>query len=256
MKNKDRIDVLKKYVSANENIVQVYKSEFEAGTRTFVDILDAETVLYEAKKSLVNREYELYSNYYDLLNSLSMLSPTILESESQSCSADIVPKTTAIPVSQTIAINKIEEETVASTTTNTTSDELNALLGDIPAEEPKIDTLVEENVTTVEPIILPADPIEVSSFLQAPTSAYTLNITTTKGLESANTFVSNNGLDTKKAYTYEFGPGMKSAKVIYGIFNSVKEAKAAMEALPASVIATKPYIDNISKHQKLYAKYH
>jgi outer membrane protein, adhesin transport system len=50
MKNKERIEVLKKYVVANENIVEVYKSEFESGTRTFVDILDAQTVLYEAKK--------------------------------------------------------------------------------------------------------------------------------------------------------------------------------------------------------------
>jgi adhesin transport system outer membrane protein len=40
LKNKERIDVLKKYVVANENIVEVYKSEFEAGTRTFVDILE------------------------------------------------------------------------------------------------------------------------------------------------------------------------------------------------------------------------
>ena len=49
---------------------------------------------------------------------------------------------------------------------------------------------------------------------------------------------------------------MKSAKVLYGIFSSVKEAKSAMDSMPSSVIATKPYIDNISKHQKLYGKYH
>ncbi len=30
-KNKERIDVLKKYVVSNENIVEVYKSEFESG---------------------------------------------------------------------------------------------------------------------------------------------------------------------------------------------------------------------------------
>jgi outer membrane protein, adhesin transport system len=53
LKNKQRIDVLKNYVTANENIVEVYKSEFESGTRTFVDILDAQTVLYEAKKRFI-----------------------------------------------------------------------------------------------------------------------------------------------------------------------------------------------------------
>lgn len=87
LKNKERIAVLKDYVIANENIVEVYKSEFESGTRTFVDILDAQTVLYEAKKSLVAREYDLYTNYYDILNTLSMLTTTILESE-DGCSND------------------------------------------------------------------------------------------------------------------------------------------------------------------------
>ena len=43
--------------------------------------------------------------------------------------------------------------------------------------------------------------------------------------------------------------------VIYGIFKSIDEAKVAMSKLPSSVIANKPYIDNIAKHQKLYAKY-
>ena len=87
IKNKERIAVLKDYVIANENIVEVYKSEFESGTRTFVDILDAQTVLYEAKKSLVAREYDLYTNYYDILNTLSMLTTTVLESE-DGCSND------------------------------------------------------------------------------------------------------------------------------------------------------------------------
>ena len=49
---------------------------------------------------------------------------------------------------------------------------------------------------------------------------------------------------------------MKSAKVIYGTFKSVKDAQEAMSKLPASIIANKPYIDNVSKHQKLYDKYH
>jgi len=87
MKNKERIAVLKDYVVANENIVEVYKSEFESGTRTFVDILDAQTVLYEAKKSLVAREYDLYTNYYDILNTLGMLTNTVLES-GDGCSDD------------------------------------------------------------------------------------------------------------------------------------------------------------------------
>ena len=96
---------------------------------------------------------------------------------------------------------------------------------------------------------------EYKSFLEAPEWYYTINITTTEGLDSAKRFVNMNSLNSNDSYVYPFGPEMKSAKVIYGIFKSVKEASLALENLPASVKANKPYIDNISKHQKLYSKY-
>lgn len=252
-KNKKRIEVLKKYVVANENIVEVYKSEFEAGTRTFVDILNAQTDLYEAKKSLVSREYELYSNYYTLLNSLSILVPSVLNSNISQCANTQVENTSTA--------NKMENKNL------TVSEELTALLGD---EESKAKAEIKEDVIeeTTEDLtenLLGEDEVsqevvsqgnKIDELLTANEKTYTLNITTTRGLEAANNYVQINGLEDSKTYTYEFGPSMKSAKVIYGIFDSVKEAKAALSALPESVKKGKPYIDNVSKHQKLYKKYH
>jgi adhesin transport system outer membrane protein len=235
MKNKERISILKDYVVANENIVEVYKSEFESGTRTFVDILDAQTVLYEAKKSLVAREYELYTNYYDMLNTLSMLTSTVLESE-DGCSDDKALNT--ITSEQKQASNK------------TVSAELGALLGDekpMVKEENQISPKKEVEKTKVSG--------EYASFLDAPVTYYTINITTTNGVDEAKSYINSNNLNKTDSYVYPFGPEMKSAKVIYGTFKSVKEANEAMSKLPSSVIANKPYIDNISKHQKLYSKY-
>ena len=248
LKNQERIAVLKDYVVANENIVEVYKSEFESGTRTFVDILDAQTVLYEAKKSLVSREYELYTNYYDILNTLSLLTSTILESDS-GCADDR-------------ALAKINPEQKRGTfnsspSKSTVSAELGALLGDeklVVKEEKK--NVVPVSVPKEEKVVKLENRNEYSSFLDAPADYYTINITTTNGLDAAKNYVSSNNLDATNVYTYSFGPDMKSAKVIYGTFKSVKEASEAMNKLPSSVSANKPYIDNISKHQKLYSKYH
>ncbi|WP_404319028.1 TolC family protein [Malaciobacter canalis] len=83
--NKKRVDTLKKYIDANANIVEVYKNEFEAGTRTFVDILNAQTELYQSIQSLIQREYALYDNYYELLYNLSILGDTVLKSKNQNC---------------------------------------------------------------------------------------------------------------------------------------------------------------------------
>jgi pyruvate dehydrogenase E2 component (dihydrolipoamide acetyltransferase) len=252
LKNQERIAVLKDYVVANENIVEVYKSEFESGTRTFVDILDAQTVLYEAKKSLVLREFELYTNYYEILNTLSILTPTVLETNA--CSNDK-------------ALSKINpEQKRASFTINSASNkqkttvapELGAMFDD---EKPAVKSNKKEDKKVAD-LLLSSDEkptkkevkSEYSSFLDAPADYYTINITTTNGLDAAKNYVSSNNLGTD-AYTYSFDPQMKSAKVIYGTFKSMKDAQEAMDNLPASVISNKPYIDKISKHQKLYSKY-
>ena len=243
-KNQERIQVLKNYVVANENIVEVYKSEFETGTRTFVDILDAQTVLYEAKKSLVAREYDLYNNYYDILNTLSMLTSTVLESD-DGCADEK-------------ALNTITSEQKQLSSNETVSEELGALLGDeTPRTAPKSE--IKEKVVSDE--IIDEKPkndsdSKYNSFLDAPADYYTINVTTTNGVNAAKNYVSSNNMDSSSSYVYPFGPEMKSAKVIYGTFKSVKDAQEAMNKLPASVIANKPYIDNVSKHQKLYDKYH
>ncbi len=244
MKNQERIEVLKNYVVANKNIVEVYKSEFESGTRTFVDILDAQTVLYEAKKALVNREYDLYRNYYDIVNSLGMLTPTVLDSKNEGCSKgnNFAKKA---PASMPVKNN------------STTSAELGELLGDEPTPVVAKETAVAPK-PVVQQVEESAPAVKASgskAFLEVPDSYYTINITTTNGTSGAKNYISENNLDASNTYVYPFGPQMKSAKVIYGIFKSVKEAKVAIDKLPASVIANKPYIDNIGKHQKLHDKY-
>ena len=238
LKNQDRIQVLKNYVVANENIVEVYKSEFESGTRTFVDILDAQTVLYEAKKSLINREFELYTNYYDILNSLSIIVETSLDPKNDMC-AQSMPSN-----------NMISEQ--KESTSNESSD-LKALLGEETVVEVKNEVNEVKEEVESKPVSVKKDKIE--SFLDAPDGYYTINITTTNGLDQARDYISNNNLDTTNSYVFPFGPEMKSAKVLYGIYRSVKEANIAMKSLSSSAIANKPYVDNIAKHQKLYSKY-
>lgn len=250
-KNKERINVLKGYVAANENIVEVYKSEFESGTRTFVDILDAQTILYEAKKSLVNREFELYRNYYDLLNTLSMLTPTVLDPKNDVCS-------------ESKALNSIVSEQKMAVMNETKNRDLRAFLGEVPPPvvKQKVDedvskALAEDNQVkeeTVKNVV--ATNTNIDSMLNAPTGYYTINIATTEGVEAAQTYVSSNGLNSQDSFVYPFGPEMKSAKVVYGIFKSIKEANLAIDNLPALVKANKPYVDKVLKHQNLYYKYH
>lgn len=236
-KNKQRIEALKKYVNANVNIVEVYKNEFEAGTRTFVDILDAESELYSSSKGLINMEHAALNNYYDLMFNLSMLSDAILASSNQNCS-NVKPR--QIDYIPEIKVKNTSNE-LAGLISDTQSDLLNSELGLVDTSS------IVDNKNTM-------GASDMKSFLDAPKSYFTINVATKRGLSNANKYIEENNLGNS-AYAFSFGPKMKSAKVLYGVFSSVKEAKKVLKTFTPGVLASKPYIDNIRKHQALYSKY-
>lgn len=244
-KNKQRIESLKKYVDANMNIVEVYKNEFESGTRTFVDILDAESELYNSSQSLINMEYNALNNYYDLMFNLAQLTDSVLSNPNQDC-AKVEPRVIAYnPKKQDKNTEAKLEGLISHNDSKMIAKELGLDSTNVSAAKSiKEETPATSTVTG-----------DYSSFLDAPKGYYTINLATKNGINDANAYINENNL-SDKAIAFGFGPDMRSAKVLYGIFPSVKDAKAAMKNLNSSILEGKPYIDNISKHQALYAKYH
>ena len=247
-KNKQRIEILKKYVEANVNIVEVYKNEFEAGTRTFVDILNAQGELFQSSKSLINMEYNAMNNYYDLLYNLSILTHSIVKQENQLCD-DIKPR--VISIKSDIKDKDIDEELSELLDEPVTSDNISEDLQDqikqINNTLASSKTLLNGDNKEQGKLLLP--------FLQAAKNTYTINIATIKGLSNAKKYIKRNNLG-KNAYTFAFGSKLQSSKVLYGVFNTVKEARKAIKSFNYEILSNKPYVDFINKHQLLYAKYH
>lgn len=244
-KFKRRIKELEKYVEANVNIVDVYRSEFQAGTRTFVDILNAESELYESTKTLIEVEYALINNYYDLMFNLSELSDSILYSKNQSC-ADITPRVIEYkPKKQDNILSDELKELISDTDSDLIKKELGLDLDDEIKLDEKTDTFLNKTTSFKK---------DYQTFLEAPKSYYTLNIATLNNKQKADEFVIENGLE-KNSFVFEFGKNKKQVKIITGVFSSFEEAKEELKNLNSSVLSNKPYIDNIHKHQKLYLKY-
>lgn len=83
--SKKQIKELSGYINDNKKILEIYKDQFEGGTRTFIDVLNIETDIYNAKINLLNAEYNMYDAYYELLNKQSILQKSILNSQNQTC---------------------------------------------------------------------------------------------------------------------------------------------------------------------------
>lgn len=84
-KIKKRIENMKEFISNNQLIVEIYNKQLEDGSRTFLDLLNAEAELFRTKILLVRTEFSLYEEYFRILKSLNILSDTILKQENQVC---------------------------------------------------------------------------------------------------------------------------------------------------------------------------
>lgn len=246
-KNKKRVEVLKKYVNANVNIVEVYRNEFETGTRTFIDILDAESELYNSSQSLINMEYATLNSYYDLMFNLAQLSDAILLNPNQDC-ANVEPRIIDYTPKKQDKQTQSELDDLISTDDSAM---IKRELGlDIDTAEVPLTIKSDE---TKEQKSFANNGFE--TFLEAPKNYFTINVGTKKGLNAAKNYVALNSLSSS-AFVFDFGKNLQNAKVLYGIYPSIKEAKNALKSFSEEVLAKKPYIDNISKHQALYNKYH
>ncbi|WP_428026130.1 TolC family protein [Arcobacter sp.] len=90
-KYKARMKEMEEYVKANVNIVDVYQNQFLAGTRTFIDILNAQSELFDSKIALIDLEYLAVTNYYELMYNFSSLTDSILSSDNQDCE-EVAPR--------------------------------------------------------------------------------------------------------------------------------------------------------------------
>ncbi len=248
-KYKERIKVFSKYVEANMNIVEVYRNEFEAGTRTFVDILNAESEFYESSKNLIELEHSALNNYYDLMFNLSRLSDVILSSSNQDCALVEPRKIEYNPKKQ----NKDTRDELEGLISKSDSELITRELG-LNLDDSKKKRLDEELLEKASMDTMRLVGFKYKSFLDAPKNYFTINLATKNSMLIANKYIKNNNLG-ENAFAFEFGSNKKSTKILYGIYSSKTEAKKVMKSFNEEVLSAKPYVDNIKKHQTLYSKY-
>jgi adhesin transport system outer membrane protein len=253
-KYKKRIIEIEEYVKANTNIVDIYKEQFSAGTRTFIDILNAQDELFESVKTLIDVEYNRIVNYYQLMYNFSSLTDNILESKNQNCE-EIKPR---------IIEFKPDKQN------KTTQEDLNSLISDTDSSIIESFRLSEEKNKLqdkdIKEIIKPENKIEKkknltekktnsdNALLSLSKDSFTINLATFSELDRAREFVLNNNI-ADKAFIYEFGKDKKYTKVLYGVYKSYSDAQEEIKTLSKELSKNKPSIDGINKHQELYLKY-
>ncbi len=246
---KEKIENYKKYVRDNYNIKEVYFKQLTDGTRTFIDILDAESEYYRSSLDLLDFEYQLYSYYYDILTHSGFLSTSILMSENQVCKPFIASEYKS----------KFKEKVKSN------NDELNDLdllkeLGQTKVDkneqnannkaiDSEINSLIN-GTTQKEPT---ADGIDKPNQIKSlPEGKYTIKIATFDQNFDVNSYLNKTNLNKDDLYTYNTNSDIN---VLYGSFDKLADAKELFKSMDKSLINSDTYIDLLEKHRKLFQKY-
>ena len=90
-----------------------------------------------------------------------------------------------------------------------------------------------------------------NDFFEKNSKKYTITLTTSRNFTEARWFREKYKINND-TIVYKFGT---KVKVIYGIFNSAKEANEEIDNFDNELMKLKPFVNRITTHQKLYNKY-
>ncbi|AXH13382.1 TolC family protein [Halarcobacter bivalviorum] len=241
---KKRIENYKKYVQDNKNIRDVYIKQLEDGTRTFIDVLNAESEYYRSEIDLLNYEYELYQLYFNILIDRGMLSYSVLTSNNQSCKAFIPTKYNSRFKNQ----NKKDDTELKDL------DLLNELGADLnltKEEQLSADKEISDIINGKKVEVVEEKVIETTK-AEFPEGKYTINIASIDQKESVKEYLNNYKLNKDKIFAYNTN---NTTNLIYGSFDNLENAISEMKNIDKNIIDKKIYIDTLSKHKLLYDKF-
>lgn len=234
---KAKVENIKKYVQDNKNIKDIYFKQLEDGTRTFIDILNAESEYFRSQIDTIEQEYELYNLYYDLLAHRNMLSDSILMAKNQTCKQFTGVK-----------YNKFNNKQDSSE--NNESQDLDLLeeLGeDVAQTDKEIEALIEGNPTAEKKI-----EENNENSISFPSGKYTINIATLDKDKDLDTFIKKMNLNNENIIKYNLN---KNTKVLYGNYTSLTEASNVIKNFSQELIDNGVYVDSLEKHRKIFNKY-
>ena len=240
--SKEQIFELKQYVSDNLEILAIYQDQFEGGTRTFLDVLNAEGDIYNSKTSLVDAEYVQLDAYYEMFSILSTLNTTVLASQDQVCKQmQIITKKKEKEDPSIDELSDLLEEEPASTP-EAPAEKMEEEPKETPAEEPV--EKMEEKTEAVEEVMKEKKAEVMTPVEETPVEMKTEvveTVTKTEPVKVATTAMSAD-LTLNGAMLKEFSHELQSDVLTYNITTkTLKLSESFLKLSDSGVVMSADY---------------
>jgi|GEM_PF-831985 len=285
-----RIDYLKSYVQKNRDILSIYLEQFEGGTRSFIDILNHENEIFRSNEELIEEEFNVLLNYYDMQFIFSYLSDSVIENKQSICNEfnieykprklfiteltplndNLVEKSLAIENELSLfdRVNleverKIDNsEEVKEMLSNVMNDIYNTK--DIAVNKDKVSVIKKQKEIKLkikEKKNQNIDPLEfnegkiVKLFSKFDPNNFTIAIASIKGTQKDIEFFVKKYSLTKDVFTFKVGKEREFTRILYGSYKTEEEAMNAISSLHPNIISNKPYVSLIKNQLDAYNIY-
>ncbi|MDD2888067.1 MAG: TolC family protein [Aliarcobacter sp.] len=247
---------LNSYKEQSKATLDLYRAEFEDGTRTLIDLLTAQDDYISSRSKIINATYDLLFAKYRVLDAMGEMVNSLFSTEAQKYYSPVNAGFEGLTNPNSLELGAIDKdkdgiEDNKDLCDNTQTGFKVDMYG---CSESKVQVI--ENVPVTNSIKSTEKNSSVSSFLEKE-NGFVINLATLSSKTEVDNFIKSANLsDNSVVLGYVTQEHKKQLyKVVSNVYEDKKSAYEALSKMPAVVKENKPYLENIETVKNFYKNY-
>ncbi|MDD3056102.1 MAG: TolC family protein [Aliarcobacter sp.] len=244
---------LNSYKEQSKATLDLYRAEFEDGTRTLIDLLTAQDDYISSRSKIINASYDLLFAKYRVLDAMGEMVNTLFSSDAQKYYLPVNTGLEGLTNPNSLELGDIDRDKDGIKDNKDLCD--NTKLGfkvDMYGCQESKEKVIE-NVPVTNTIKNPQNSSSVNSTL-GKENGFVINLATFSSKEEVDNFIKSANLsDNSKVLGYTTQEHKKQLyKVVSNVYEDKKSAYEALAKMPLVVKENKPYLENVQSIKNLY----
>lgn len=247
---------LNSYKEQSKATLDLYRAEFEDGTRTLIDLLTAQDDYISSRSKIINASYDLLFAKYRILDAMGEMVNTLFSKDAQKYYLPVTAGLEGLTNPNSLELGDIDRDKDGINDNKDLCDNTNVgfkvdVYGCKDSKEQVI-----ENVPVTNTIKNPNNSSNINSILEKD-SGFVINLATFSSKNEVDNFIKSANLsNNSKVLEYTTQEHKKQLyKVVSNVYQDRKSANEALSKMPAIVKENKPYLENVENVKNLYKNY-
>lgn len=251
-----QLTFLNSYKEQSKATLDLYRAEFEDGTRTLIDLLTAQDDYISSRSKIINASYDLLFAKYRILDSMGELVNSLFAADAQKYYAPVNARLEGVtnPNSLELSLADRDKDGINDNKDLCDNTALGFKVDMYGCEEQKKQN--SETVPVTNSINNSQNKSNIDSLFEKK-SGFVINLATFSSKEEVDNFIKSANLSqNSKVLGYVTQEHKKQLyKVVSNVYEDKKSAYEALSKMPAVVKENKPYLETVENIRNSYKNY-